>query len=157
MRTQPKHWLDRTLAPNANGKHDPKGSFRARPVLVKDKNSEEMPGDVAMPDIRPVTGFYSFVTIAGLRVAVGFQFKMEWLSSSHVPPFPKMFGANMGEVIRFIPKSERERARLVREARARYDSIFPPADPAREQRDNTPVSHTVNDSNANRSDGSLVS
>jgi hypothetical protein len=63
----------------------------------------------------------------------------------------------MGEVIRFIPKSERERARLVREARARYDSIFPPADPAREQRDNTPVSHTVNDSNANRSDGSLVS
>jgi hypothetical protein len=90
-------------------------------------------------------------------VALGFQFKMEWLSSSHVPPFPKMFGANMGEVIRFIPKSDRERARLVREARARYDSIFPPADPAREQRDNTPVSHTVNDSNANRSDGSLVS
>ena len=40
---------------------------------------------------------------------------------------------------------------------ARYDSIFPPADPAREQRDKTPVSHTVNDSNASRSDGSLVS
>jgi hypothetical protein len=33
----------------------------------------------------------------------------------------------MGEVIRFIPKSELERARLVREARAIYDSIFPPA------------------------------
>ena len=63
----------------------------------------------------------------------------------------------MGEIIRFVPKSERERARLIREARAMYDSIFPPADPAREQRDNTPVSHTVNDSNANRSDGSLVS
>jgi hypothetical protein len=46
-----------------------------------------------------------------------------------------MFGANMGEVIRFIPKSERERARLIREARAIYDSIFPPADPASEQRD----------------------
>jgi hypothetical protein len=87
------------------------------------------------------------------KVAVGFQFKMEWLSPSHAPPF----GANMGEVIRFIPKSERERARLVREARARYDSIFPPADLAREQRDKTPVSHTVNDSNADRSDGSLVS
>jgi hypothetical protein len=25
MRTQPKHWLDRTLAPNANGKHEPEG------------------------------------------------------------------------------------------------------------------------------------
>ena len=33
----------------------------------------------------------------------------------------------MGEVVRFIPKSELERARLVREARAIYDSIFPPA------------------------------
>ena len=41
----------------------------------------------------------------------------------------------MGEVIRFIPKSERERARLVREARAIYDSIFPPADPVSEQQD----------------------
>ena len=34
----------------------------------------------------------------------------------------------MGEVIRLIPKSELERARLVREARAIYDSIFPPTD-----------------------------
>jgi hypothetical protein len=33
-----------------------------------------------------------------------------------------------GEVIRFIPKSELERAHLVREARAIYDGIFPPAD-----------------------------
>jgi hypothetical protein len=39
----------------------------------------------------------------------------------------------MGEVVRFIPKSERERARLIREARAIYDSIFPPADPLSEQ------------------------
>jgi hypothetical protein len=39
----------------------------------------------------------------------------------------------MGEVIRFIPKSELERARLVREARAIYDSIFPPADAVSEQ------------------------
>ena len=35
----------------------------------------------------------------------------------------------MGEVIRFVTKSERERARLIQEARAIYDSIFPPADP----------------------------
>ena len=34
----------------------------------------------------------------------------------------------MGEVIRFITKSEHERARLIREARAIYEQIFPPAD-----------------------------
>jgi len=41
----------------------------------------------------------------------------------------------MGEVIRFIPKPELERARLVREARAIYESIFPPAVLISEQRD----------------------
>ena len=40
----------------------------------------------------------------------------------------------MGEVIPFVPKSERERARLIREARAIYDSVFPPSDLVREQR-----------------------
>ena len=39
----------------------------------------------------------------------------------------------MGEVIRFVSKSERERIRLIREARAIYDSVFPPADPVSEQ------------------------
>jgi hypothetical protein len=42
----------------------------------------------------------------------------------------------MGEVTQFVPKSELERARLIREARAIYDRIFPPADSASEQRDN---------------------
>ena len=64
-----------------------------------------------------------------------------------------MFGANMSEVIRFVPKYERERARLVREARAIYNSIFPPADPVREQQDKAPVSHTVSGASAYRSDG----
>ena len=46
----------------------------------------------------------------------------------------------MGEVIRFIPKSELERARLVREARAIYDSIFPSADAIGERGDDkTPL------------------
>ncbi|XIA64949.1 hypothetical protein ACFIOY_00215 [Bradyrhizobium sp. TZ2] len=45
----------------------------------------------------------------------------------------------MGEVIRFIPKSERERARLIREARAMYDSIFPPANSVSEQLGKPPV------------------
>jgi hypothetical protein len=44
----------------------------------------------------------------------------------------------MGEVIRFISKSERERASLIHEARAIYDSIFPPADPVTKQLDKAP-------------------
>ena len=34
----------------------------------------------------------------------------------------------MADIIQFIPKAELERARLIREARAIYDSIFPPDD-----------------------------
>lgn len=37
----------------------------------------------------------------------------------------------MGDIVRFVPKSELERARLIAEARAIYDSIFPPAAPDR--------------------------
>jgi len=50
----------------------------------------------------------------------------------------------MGEVIRFIPKAERERLRLIREARAMYDSVFAPANSVNEQRDNTPIVPSVN-------------
>ena len=50
----------------------------------------------------------------------------------------------MGEVIRFIPKAERERLRLIREARAIYDSVFPPADSVNKQPDNAPIVHSVN-------------
>jgi hypothetical protein len=65
-----------------------------------------------------------------------------------------MFGANMGEVIRFISKSERERARMIRVARAIYDSIFPAADPVSEQQDKAPTNHTVS---GHRRDGVLLS
>jgi hypothetical protein len=34
----------------------------------------------------------------------------------------------MGEIVGFVSKSELERLRLIREARAIYDSIFPPTD-----------------------------
>jgi hypothetical protein len=68
-----------------------------------------------------------------------------------------MFGANMGEVIRFVSKSERERARLIREARAKYDSIFPQDDPVSEKQNKAPPSHTVGGANAHRSDGVLLS
>ena len=54
------------------------------------------------------------------------------------PPVPPNFPALerlMGEVVQFIPKSELVRARLIREARAMYESIFPTAIPVGEQRD----------------------
>ena len=37
-------------------------------------------------------------------------------------------GALMGEIVEFVTKSELERLRLIREARATYDSTFPPTD-----------------------------
>jgi hypothetical protein len=33
----------------------------------------------------------------------------------------------VSEIVRFVPKSELEQARLIREARAIYDSVFPSA------------------------------
>jgi hypothetical protein len=63
----------------------------------------------------------------------------------------------MGEVIRFIPKSERERVRLIRDARAIYESIFPPADPVGAQRDTVPASHTVGGAGGYRRDGFFLS
>ena len=58
----------------------------------------------------------------------------------------------MGEIIRFVPKSERERTRRIREARAIYDIIFPPADPVSEKQDRAPASQTVSGANAHRGD-----
>ena len=43
----------------------------------------------------------------------------------------------MGQIIQFVSKSERERLRLIQEARAIYDSIFPPADSAGAQSSGT--------------------
>jgi hypothetical protein len=63
----------------------------------------------------------------------------------------------MGEVIRFIPKLERERASLIREARAIYDGIFPPSDTGCQQPDTTPLDHAVRRANAYRNDGGLLS
>ena len=62
----------------------------------------------------------------------------------------------MGEVVRFIPKAERERARLIQEARAIYDSIFPSSAPAGGQ-DKTPATYGTGSANAHRGDGGLAS
>jgi hypothetical protein len=45
----------------------------------------------------------------------------------------------MGYIIPFVPKSELERARLIREAREIYDSIFPPTRAVSEQQDARPT------------------
>jgi hypothetical protein len=61
----------------------------------------------------------------------------------------------MDEFFRFIQKSERERIRLIREARAIYDSVFPPAAPVGEQSDRAPIGHTTGGVKLCRGDGVL--
>lgn len=58
----------------------------------------------------------------------------------------------MGEVIRFVPRSERERVRTIQEARAIYESIFP-----QEQRDKAPISQMVGSASARGGDEGLLS
>jgi hypothetical protein len=65
--------------------------------------------------------------------------------------------ANMGEIIRFVPKAERERIRLIREARAIYDGIFPPADPVSEVQSRATVSQAFSSAKARRGDEVLLS
>ena len=59
----------------------------------------------------------------------------------------------MDEFFRFVSRSERERVRLILEARAIYDSVFPPTDLMSEQRDDLPTSLTLSGTDAHRSDG----
>jgi DNA replicative helicase MCM subunit Mcm2 (Cdc46/Mcm family) len=63
----------------------------------------------------------------------------------------------MGEVIRFLPKSERERVRLIREARARYDTIFPSADRPSEQNDREQANHMTGGEKAASGDEAIPS
>ena len=44
-------------------------------------------------------------------------------------------GDHVGDVVKFVSKSELEQARLIREARAIYDSIFPSSDSVRDDRE----------------------
>jgi hypothetical protein len=80
------------------------------------------------------TSFLSLVATGEAQIRGGLP--IYWNDDRHVnrQSIP-ILEPHMGEVIRFIPKSELERARLVREARAIYDSIFPPVDAISEQGD----------------------
>ena len=62
----------------------------------------------------------------------------------------------MGEIVRFVSKSERERARLIREARAIYDGIFPPDGRNRVQPDRVPAGHAAKEANAYPGGGELL-
>jgi hypothetical protein len=63
----------------------------------------------------------------------------------------------MGEIIRFVPKSEHERVHLIQAARAIYDRIFPPADPVSETPNRALAGHTVSGGNAHRGHTVLLS
>jgi hypothetical protein len=41
----------------------------------------------------------------------------------------------MSEVVKFVSKAELERARLIREARAHYERVFPPGDQSDQRQD----------------------
>jgi hypothetical protein len=58
----------------------------------------------------------------------------------------------MGEVVRFVPKSELERIRLVRHARAIYESVFPSAAAVDEQRYRAPTIRATSNASVHRSD-----
>jgi hypothetical protein len=61
----------------------------------------------------------------------------------------------MGEIIRFISKAERERIRLIREARAMYDSVFPPSASMNEPRDKIPTTHSASVANVHHDSEAL--
>ena len=62
----------------------------------------------------------------------------------------------MGEAFRFLVKPERERARLIREAHAIYDSIYPPPAVGGRQ-DEGSGSQTVGGGTAHNSSGFILS
>ena len=63
----------------------------------------------------------------------------------------------MGDVIQFVSKYERDLDRLIRIARARYDSIFPPADPVGEERDKALNTLPVSGATVHSGDADLLS
>jgi hypothetical protein len=62
----------------------------------------------------------------------------------------------MGEVLRFIVNPERERARLIRQARAIYDGIFPSAAVSAPQDEESP-SQAVSGANPHYSNVFILS
>lgn len=59
----------------------------------------------------------------------------------------------MGEIVRFISKAERERVHLIREARALYDSVFPPVNPVGAEQNRASGIHLIGGANSSCNDG----
>ncbi|BBZ92706.1 MULTISPECIES: hypothetical protein [Bradyrhizobium] len=62
----------------------------------------------------------------------------------------------MGEVVRLVTRAERERARLIREARGICDAVFPPTDPDGKQPVRPRVDHPGGDAKPEQVEGVLV-
>src|SRR5215475_13517475 len=107
------------------------------------------PNEGCLPTSDPVTSFCSLVTCCG-AFKVGVDDPRYQSNDDH-----NVTGLKMDEFLRFVSRSERERVRLIREARAMYESIFPPADPVSELRDKAPAMDSVRGANAQRGEGAF--
>jgi len=145
-----KHWLDRLLRLKAVGLHNL--------MAASQPNLRKCIVNVGMPGAQ--TSNERFISRYCLQsFEVGADILNQWNDNRHgmTDLFSNCGRANMGEIIRFVPKAERERIRLIREARAIYDGIFPPADPVSEMQSRATVSQTVSSANARRADEVLLS
>jgi hypothetical protein len=152
MLMRPKRSLDRLLTLEASDVYD-LGSITTQPV-------EEMRGERWDARRDPVTSILSLrYRLDSFRIAADILDRDEMIivivrqTCSLTDLSLIVFGANMGEIIRFVTNSERERARLIREARRVYDNIFPTADRVGEKQNRAAVSKTVSGANTHRSDG----
>jgi hypothetical protein len=62
----------------------------------------------------------------------------------------------MGEVVRLVTRAERERARLIRQARANYDAIFPSAGAGVEEPLKPQADHAGGDADSGHAEGVCV-
>jgi hypothetical protein len=150
MSMRPEHWVDRLLRLKAIGLHD----LMAAPQ----PNLRKCIVNVGMPGVQ--TSNERFISRYCLQsFEVGADILDQWNDNCHgmTDLFSNCGRANMGEIIRFVPKAERERIHLIQEARAIYDGIFPPADPVSEVQSRATVSQTVSGAKARRGDEVLLS
>jgi hypothetical protein len=101
-----------------------------------------------------VRAFHIVEGLLPIHAPVGARFSSHLLTETP-PEGGTLQEANMGEVVRFVSKAERERLRLIREARAMYDSVFPSSQSINARRDKTTIAQTVNGPDVRHGDNSL--
>jgi hypothetical protein len=121
--------------------HDADAHHHRRAIMFDDQEGVIAPGPPRFmpggPMNAAVTNFLLLPSCQwGVQICEGPQISEQDGMMFVMPSFRiSCLGAYMGEVVQFVPKSELDRARLIREARAIYERIFPPADPVNEQLD----------------------